>query len=68
MTDTAIATTTKPGYKTSEFWLTLAANLVGTLMASGVVTDGGTVAKVLGVVVMLLSTLGYQVARTKAKA
>lgn len=59
---------TKPGYKTTEFWLTGAASLLGILFASGVVSDGGPLAKVLGLAVTLLGTLGYAVARTKAKS
>ena len=64
--DTAVAV--KPGYKTSEFWLSTAATLLGALFASGVVSDGGQLAKVLGLVTSLLAALGYTVARTKAKA
>ncbi len=57
-----------PGWKTSEFWLTTAAQIIGALMASGVITDGGLPDKIIGVAAMLLTTLGYQVARTRAKA
>ncbi len=57
----------KPGYKTTEFWLTLAATVVGALMASGVIVEGTTWGKVVGVAAMILSALGYQVSRTIVK-
>jgi len=64
----AIEPAKKPGYKTTEFWLTLAASVLGALFASGAIGEGGTVAKILGMAATILSTLGYTVARTKAKA
>ena len=63
-----VATTVKPGYATTEFWLSVAANLVGALMASGLFADGSTVMRVAGVAAMVLATLGYQVARAKVKS
>lgn len=68
MSETTTAVATRPGWKTSEFWLTLAAILMSQLYASGVVGDGGTVAKVAGIAASVLGALGYTVARTKAKA
>ena len=58
----------KPGYKTSEFWLTLAANLVGAVLASGLVGDESGISKGLGVAAMALASLGYSVSRGQAKA
>ncbi len=63
---TAIAK--KPGWKTSEFWLTTATLLMGQFYASGVIGDGGTVPKIAAFVCSALGLLGYQVARAKAKA
>jgi len=57
----------KPGYKTTEFWLTLLANTIGALLTSGLIADGSTLARVLGVIMMVLSTLGYNVSRGMAK-
>lgn len=65
---TAIEPAKKPGYKTTEFWLATAAMIVGALYGSGLISDGSTFDKVLGMAVSLLSALGYTVARTKAKA
>lgn len=71
MTDTTEPTTPpqaqKPGFKTTEFWLTLLANAIGGTLASGLVIEDSTIAKILGVALMLLSTLGYQYARAKVK-
>ena len=60
-------TPAKPGWKTSEFWLTLVANFVGACFASGVIAEGTTWGKLLGLAAMVLSTLGYTVNRTIQK-
>lgn len=56
----------KAGIKTTEFWLTVAANVVGALLASGQFTEG-TTAKLIGVAAMVLTTMGYTVSRGAAK-
>ena len=64
-------TTTKPGYKTTEFWLSLLATLLGFLLASGVmdsVPEESWIAKLVGGVVAVLATLGYSASRAKVKS
>ena len=64
-------TTTKPGYKTTEFWLSLLATLLGFLLASGVmdaVPEESWIAKLIGGVVAVLATLGYSASRAKVKS
>ncbi len=70
MTDqaTTTAVAVKPGYKTTEFWLSLAATLVSTLYASGTIGDGSTWGKALALVATALTAAGYSVSRGKAKA
>lgn len=69
MPDTAIEPAKKPGWKTTEFWIAgVVVPLLGALFASGLISEGSTFDKALGLVVSLLSALGYTVARTKAKA
>jgi hypothetical protein len=58
----------RPGYKTTEFWLSFAASVVGALIASGIVPAGGAWDKAVGLVAMVLSSLGYAVTRATAKA
>ena len=61
---------TKPGYKTTEFWLSLLATLLGFLLASGVmdaVPAESWIAKLIGGVVAVLATLGYSASRAKVK-
>jgi len=58
---------TKPGFKTTEFWLSTIAVVLGIVLASGAVTDGGIVAQIVGGVLSVLSSLGYTAARTKVK-
>lgn len=58
----------KPGYRTSEFWVSLFAMLVGALIASDAIPTDSPVAKALGVVASILGALGYQVTRAAVKA
>jgi len=57
----------KTGYKTTEFWLSLIAVLVGALLASGAISND-YVLQILGVAASTLGALGYSGLRTKAKA
>lgn len=63
VTDT---TTTKPGYKTSEFWLKLAALVLTALYASGAMTNNTALA-IAGIAATILGALGYTVSRTLVK-
>lgn len=58
--------TTKPGYKTTEFYLSFAAMLLSTLFASGVLT-GTTSLAIAGVAASVLTALGYSVVRGQTK-
>ncbi len=60
--------TTKPGFRTSEFWLSAVAVVLGIVLASGAVPEGGLVAQIIGGVLSVLSGLGYTASRTKVKA
>lgn len=51
----------KPAWKTTEFWLTVAAALVAGVYASGVFVEGSQGAKVLAFVASVLAMLGYSV-------
>jgi len=53
----------KPGIKTTEFWLAAAATVVGGLMASGVIAEDSSLAKVIGIAASALVALGYTGAR-----
>ena len=63
----------KPGYKTTEFWVTMATNIAGVLVALGVISPQSSsplveaVGKVAGGIILGLSTLGYGLSRGKAK-
>ena len=58
----------KPGWKTSEFWLSLLTVLVGALLGAGVFPVESPVVRALGVVASILSGLGYQGSRSWVKA
>jgi hypothetical protein len=66
--NTTVATTVKPGYCTTEFWLKLAAVLLTALFASGVIPTTGTAAMVAAIAATMLGALGYTVARTMVKS
>lgn len=58
----------KPGWKTTEFWLSLATVLLGALMASGLLEGGGDAdEKVVGLILSALAALGYTGARSLVK-
>lgn len=58
----------KPGFKTTEFWLSLAAMILTALYASGLIGDGGTAAKIAAFAAMVLTSAGYTVSRGLAKS
>jgi hypothetical protein len=55
----------KPAWKTSEFWLSIAAACLSIAYASGLIADGGTADKVVGFVAAILAMAGYQVTKGK---
>jgi len=62
---------TKPGYKTTEFWLSTVATVIGFLLASGLLEGqeaDSWVMKVVGGVVAVLTALGYNASRAKVKS
>lgn len=56
----------KPGWQTSELWLSLAATLLSFFFASGAITNS-TVMAIAGIAATVLTALGYQVSRTLVK-
>lgn len=56
----------KPGYKTTEFWLTLLAAVVTALYSSGAIVNPRLVG-VIGLVATVLGALGYTVVRGGVK-
>ena len=57
----------KPGYKTTEFWLSVVAALVGLTYASGIIGAETQADKIMGFASSILATLGYTVSRGLAK-
>lgn len=58
----------KPGYKTTEFWLSAVATIVGLVLASGIVPSNGPWVQVTGLITGVLGALGYTVSRGSVKA
>ena len=65
----AAATPVKPGYKSTEFWLSLGASLLGFLFASGVLEMTSTTwdDQGAGLLATILATMGYTVSRAVVK-
>jgi hypothetical protein len=59
--------TTKPGWKTTEFWLSLIAKGLGGAYAAGLIGDGTTLSRIAGLAAVVLTYLGYSVSRGMAK-
>lgn len=57
----------KPGWKTTEFWLHLAATVVGAVLASGLLPSSSKMMQACGLAATVLSVLGYSVNRTIVK-
>lgn len=57
----------KPGWKTTEFWLSTAAALLSAAYASGAIGQGTPLDKALSIVAMALAAAGYSVSRGAAK-
>jgi hypothetical protein len=56
----------KPGYMTTEFWLTVVAFALSALYASGALTNSVALA-IAGIAATVLGSLGYKVSRTLVK-
>ena len=65
---------TKPGYKTTEFWVTVVCQIIGILALAGVITPlqstelSAAVQQLVGAVVMGASAFGYSLSRGSAKS
>lgn len=62
-------TNVKPGWKTTEFWLTAAVTAASLLWGADVLSPegAGTANKIFGFIVAALGTIGYTVSRGLAK-
>jgi len=58
----------KSGYKTTEFWLSAAATVVGGAVASGYIPTDGPWNQVIALVASALVALGYTGARMNLKS
>tara|TARA_R100001082_G_scaffold77065_1_gene44943 strand:- start:10554 stop:10778 length:225 start_codon:yes stop_codon:yes gene_type:complete len=57
----------KPGYKSTEFWLSSGAMLGGILMASGAFPMESSLGQILGMIMSTLAALGYTGSRASVK-
>lgn len=57
----------KPGYKTTEFWVSIAACALGAFVASGVLPEESVWMKLAGMGLTALTALGYTVSRWVVK-
>lgn len=57
----------KPGYKTTEFWISLLMVILAAFTASGAVIEGHWSLQLVGMITGALVALGYGTDRTKSK-
>lgn len=57
----------KPGYKSSEFWLTLLCLIFGMLLASGAISEGSSAEKIIAFGASVLASFGYSFSRGMVK-
>lgn len=62
------APTVKPGYQTTEFWMTVVATLLTALVASGVIPTGSPVQGYITEALFVLGAAGYHAGRLVAKS
>lgn len=58
----------KPGYKTTEWWISVVVTLASLLLASGALGPEDTATKIAALVVALGAQLGYSAGRSSVKA
>lgn len=58
----------KPGYKTSEFYFSLAAIIMGAVATSGLLPDESGAMKIIGLVSSVLAAFGYTYSRGLVKS
>lgn len=56
------------GYKSTEFWLSCAAMVLGAVASSGALAEDGSAYKYVGLGVSLLAAMGYTAGRSYFKA
>jgi hypothetical protein len=57
----------KPGYKSTEFYMSMAAVVIGAIASSGILEDDSAMTKVVGLVMTALVALGYTGSRLTIK-
>jgi hypothetical protein len=60
--------TPKPGYKTTEFWLMLTAEILSGAVVVGLVPEAGMLSKLVALTLMVLGSYGYTSSRAKVKS
>jgi hypothetical protein len=53
----------KPGYQTTEFYLSLISVILGAVISSGIVPETGPYSQIVGLIAAVLGSLGYTVSR-----
>ncbi len=57
----------KPGIKTTEFWMSFVAMVLGFVTANNVFPEDQPIGKIIALAVSVLAALGYTVARSMVK-
>lgn len=57
----------KPGYKSTEFYMSMAAVVIGAVASSGMLEENSALTKVVGLIMAALVALGYTGSRLTLK-
>lgn len=57
----------KPGYKSTEFYMSMAAVIIGAIASSGILDESDGLTKVVGLIMAALVALGYTGSRLTLK-
>ena len=57
----------KPGYKSTEFYMSMAAVVIGAIASSGILDESDGLTKVVGLIMAALVALGYTGSRLTLK-
>jgi len=61
------ATPIRPGYRTTEFWMSVVATMLGVITASGLIPATSPLSQPVGLAVAILASMGYTAARVSIK-
>ncbi len=60
-------TTDKPGWQSTEFWISFLVTIGGLVLASGLLPEGSMAGQIIGSILTIAAQAGYTTSRTLVK-